>query len=51
MQDLFTINTKVQAALEKLFLEHRIVFWYDGKAEMTSLFQSLQMPEAVPHEK
>ena len=44
MQDLFTINTKVQAALEKLFQQHRLIFWYDGKAEMTGLFQNMQIP-------
>jgi len=44
MSDIFTLNTKVQAALEKLFQQHRLVFWYDDKAEMTSLFQSLQIP-------
>ena len=42
MQDLFTINEKVQNALEKLFQKHRLVFWYDGNAEMKSLFESLQ---------
>jgi hypothetical protein len=45
MQDMFKINTKVQAALEKLFQQHRLVFWYDEKAEMTGLFNSLQIPE------
>jgi len=45
MQDLFTINTKVQAALEKLFQQHRLIFWYDDKTEMTGLFQSLQIPQ------
>lgn len=45
MPDLFTKNSKVQAALEKLFLQHRLVFWYDDKAEMTGLFESLQIPE------
>lgn len=45
MPDIFTINNKVQAALEKLFLQHRLVFWYDDKAEMTTLFDSLQIPD------
>lgn len=45
MQDMFTINTKVQAALEKLFQQHRLVFWYDEKVEMTGLFNSLQIAE------
>ena len=44
MQDMFTINTKVQEALEKLFQHHRLVFWYDEKAEMKGLFESLQLP-------
>ena len=44
MQDIFTISTKVQAALEKLFQQHRLVFWYDEKAEMTGLFDSLHLP-------
>ena len=44
MQDMFTINTKVQSALEKLFQQHRLVFWYDDKAEMTGLFEGLQIP-------
>ncbi len=44
MQDMFTINTKVQSALEKLFQQHRLVFWYDEKGEMTGLFNSLQIP-------
>jgi len=44
MQDMFTINTKVQAALEKLFQQYRLVFWYDEKGEMTGLFNRLQIP-------
>ena len=47
MQDMFTINTKLQSALEKLFQQYRLVFWYDEKAEMTSLFDSLQIPDVV----
>jgi hypothetical protein len=39
MQDMFTINSKVQSALEKLFLHHRLVFWYDEKGEMTGFVQ------------
>ena len=45
MQDMFTINNKVKAALEKLFQQHRLVFWYDEKAKMTSLFNSIQIPD------
>lgn len=44
MTDLFTINTKVQSALDKLFQQHRLVFWYDDKAEMKDLFNSIQIP-------
>lgn len=43
--DMFAINTKVQSALEKLFQQHRLVFWYDDKAEMNTLFESLQISE------
>ena len=45
MSDIFTINNKVQAALEKKFQEHRIIFWYDDKAELTGLFDGLRIPE------
>jgi uncharacterized protein (TIGR02687 family) len=43
MSELSTINNKVQAALEKLFQQHRLVFWYDEKKEMTDLFNSLDI--------
>ncbi len=45
MPDLFTKNNKVQSSLEKLFHQHRLVFWYDDKAEMTGLFNSLEIPD------
>ena len=45
MAELFTINSKVQSALEKLFQQYRLVFWYDDKAEMTELFKGLQIPQ------
>lgn len=45
MLDLYTKNDKVQSALEKLFHQHRLVFWYDDKEEMTGLFKSLEIPE------
>ncbi len=45
MNELFTLNSKVQAALEKLFQQYRIIFWYDEKVEMTGLFKSLQIPD------
>lgn len=44
MSELFTINNKLQAALEKIFQQHRLVFWYDEKAEMTELFETIQIP-------
>lgn len=43
MPDIFTINTRVQTALERLFQQHRLVFWYDDKEEMKSLFESIQI--------
>ena len=44
MSDLFTINEKVQSALGKIFQQYRLVFWYDEKAEMTELFETIQIP-------
>jgi len=44
MSELFTINEKVQSALEKIFQQHRLVFWYDDKAEMSELFDNIQIP-------
>ena len=41
---LFTRSNKVQSAIEKLFIQHRLVFWYDEKAELTDLFNSIQLP-------
>ena len=43
MSELFTINNKLQAALEKLFQQHRLIFWYDDKAEMSELFEEIQI--------
>jgi len=45
MNDIFTVNNRVQGSLEKKFREHRIIFWYDDKAEFTGLLESLQIPE------
>ena len=42
-EQLSTINNRVQTALENLFQQHRLVFWYDEKADMTDLFNSLDM--------
>lgn len=44
MSELFAINEKVQSALEKIFQQHRLVFWYDDKAEMSELFDNIQIP-------
>jgi uncharacterized protein (TIGR02687 family) len=43
MSDIFTVNNKVQEALEKLFQQYRLVFWYDDKAEMTGLFEEIRL--------
>lgn len=29
--------------MEKLFLQHRLLFWYNDKAEMTTLFEAMQI--------
>ena len=44
MSELFTINNKLQAALENLFQKYRLIFWYDDKAEMSELFENIQIP-------
>jgi uncharacterized protein (TIGR02687 family) len=43
MSELFTTNDKLQSALEKIFQQHRLVFWYDDKAEMSELFDNIQI--------
>ena len=43
MTESSTHNNKLQVALENLFQQHRLVFWYDDKAEMTDLFNSLDL--------
>ena len=45
MPDIFEVNDKVQKALEKYFQQHRLVFWYDDKADMKSLFESMQFTD------
>lgn len=45
MPDIFEVNDKVQKALEKYFQQHRLVFWYDDKADMKSLFESMQFAD------
>lgn len=44
MSDIFTINTKLKESLEKIFLQHRLVFWYDATAEFQGLFNSTRIP-------
>lgn len=34
---------RIKNSLEKLFQKHRIIFWYDGKAEMQEIFEELQI--------
>lgn len=45
MADTFEVKDKVQKALEKYFQQHRLVFWYDDKADMKSLFESIQFSD------
>jgi uncharacterized protein (TIGR02687 family) len=45
MPDIFEVNDKVQKALEKYFQQHRLVFWYDDKADMKPLFESIKFAD------
>lgn len=45
MPDIFEVNDNVQKALEKYFQQHRLVFWYDDKADMRTLFESMQFAD------
>ncbi len=47
MPDIFTINTKLRESLEKIFQQHRLVFWYDTNAEFSELFTSTQISGVV----
>ena len=47
MSDIFTINTKLKESLEKIFQQHRLVFWYDTNAEFSDLFTSTQITGVV----
>ncbi len=47
MPDIFTINTKLKESLEKIFQQHRLVFWYDATAEFQGLFNSTHIPGVV----
>lgn len=37
--------SNISNALERLFAKHRIVFWYDGKQELRSEFETVQLPD------
>lgn len=39
-----SIQQKIESTLEKMFRQHRVLFWYDDKREMESLFDSLELP-------
>lgn len=47
MPDIFTINIKLKESLEKIFQQHRLVFWYDTNAEFSDLFTSTQITGVV----
>ena len=47
MPDIFTINNKLKESLEKIFQQHRLVFWYDTNAEFNDLFASTQIAGVV----
>lgn len=47
MPDIFTINTKLRESLEKIFQQHRLVFWYDTNAEFSDLFTSTQITGVI----
>ena len=36
---------KIEEALNKLFEKHRVIFWYDEKAELVEQYQELNFPE------
>ncbi|MFH0992508.1 MAG: BREX-1 system phosphatase PglZ type A [bacterium] len=38
---MFEVQKKIEDALLKLFQQHRLIFWYDDKADMQKLFESL----------
>jgi len=35
--------SKIQQALEKLYGQHRIIFWYDDKHELHEEFSSIEL--------
>ena len=39
------MNDRIAKALTKLFVRHRIIFWYDAKKELHSQFEALELPE------
>ena len=47
MPDIFTINSKLKESLEKIFQQHRLVFWYDTNSEFIDLFNSTQIAGVI----
>jgi uncharacterized protein (TIGR02687 family) len=45
MSELFTKIDKLKPALDKLFQQHRLVFWYDEGADMRALFEHLALSD------
>ncbi|WNZ55584.1 BREX-1 system phosphatase PglZ type A [Microbulbifer sp. MKSA007] len=39
------MSSRIDAALARLFAKHRIVFWYDGKQELRSEFEALELTD------
>lgn len=39
------MTSRIDAALERLFAKHRIVFWYDSKRELRSEFEALELAD------
>lgn len=37
--------TKIKSAIEKLFNDYRIIFWYDKKSEMFSIYEKLELED------
>lgn len=35
---------RIEEALQRLFLKYRVVFWYDGKKELSQQFQVINLP-------
>ena len=39
------MTSRIDAALERLFAKHRIVFWYDSKQELRSEYEALELAD------